>query len=57
MPAVQRKSTKPYCTCTGGSKGWSKPPGPDQYWIHADCRKVSKPVWDLYGGVPLHLFP
>lgn len=57
MRTVKRASTKPYCTCLGGTKGWTKHPGPNEYWIHPDCKKVSKGVWTTHGGIPLHLFP
>lgn len=54
---VQRKTTKPYCTCLGGMKGWSKHPGPNDYWVHPTCGKVSRLVYRQHGGIPLQYFP
>lgn len=57
MRSVVRKATKPYCTCMGKEKGFTKHPGPNTYWVCPGCSKVAKMVFEKHGGVPLEYFP
>lgn len=46
MATVKRRTTRPYCTCGGsGTKGFTRVPGPEEKWVHPDCMKVTKTVW------------
>ena len=58
MRTVKRKTTLPWCTCnSAGEKGFTKHPGPNTYWVHPTCMKVTKAVYERHGGVPLEYFP